>query len=118
MTKKKSKIKRTIKQIKRDFNIVIGSILFVLLIGSAFAIDWLFGIFFVVGFVISILNKTLEHKPLIPILIFVGGLIIRIALFLFVPRILEAGSWADLIIAAVMLLIVLIIGFNIRRGEV
>jgi hypothetical protein len=118
MTKKKSKIKKTLKQLKKDFNIIIGTIIFVLLIGVAFTIDWLFGIFFVVGFILSILNKTLEHKPLIPILIFVGGLIIRIALFFFVPRILEAGSWADLIIAAVMLLIVLFIGFSIRRGKV
>lgn len=112
------KRKSLTKVLRRDFNILIGTVLFVMLIGIAFAIDWLFGIFFVAGFVLSILNKTLEHKPLIPILIFVGGIIIRTSLFLFVPRIIEAGSWADLIIAVVMLLIVLFIGFSIRRGKV
>ena len=113
---KKRKI--TKKAIKKDFNLLIGSILFILLIGSAFAIDWIFGVVFVAGFILSILNKTLERKPLIPILIFVGGLIIRTALFLFVPRILEAQTWASLGIAVIALLMVLFVGFSIRRGKV
>ncbi len=113
---KKKKI--TKKIIKRDFNLLIGSLIFILLIGSAFAIDWIFGVFFILGFVISILNKTLERRPLVPVLIFVGGLIIRIALFLFVPKILEAESLVSLIIAIVALLIVLFIGFRIKWGKV
>jgi hypothetical protein len=113
---KKRKINK--KEIKKDFNLLIGSIIFILLIGSAFAIDWIFGIFFVGGFILSVLNKTLERRPLIPILIFVGGLIIRISLFLFIPRIIEAESWVNLGIAVIMLLIVLFIGFSVRRGKV
>ena len=113
---KKRKI--TKKVIKKDFNLLVGSIVFILLIGSAFAIDWIFGIVFVIGFAISIWNKTLERKPLVPLLIFIGGLIIRIALFFFVPRILEAKTWVDLGIAVVILLVVLLVGFRIRIGKV
>jgi len=115
---KKRKIKKTIKQIKKDLNLLIGSVIFILLIGIAFAIDWIFGVFFVGGFILSILNKTLEHKPLIPLLIFVGGIIIRIALLWFVPRRLGAESWVSLGIAVVALLIILFIGFSVRRGKV
>ncbi len=113
---KKRKI--TKKKIKKDFNLLVGSIVFILLIGSAFAIDWIFGIVFVGGFILSVLNKTLEHKPLIPLLIFIGGIIIRIALLLFVPKILGAESWVSLGIAVIALLIILFIGFNIRRGKI
>jgi hypothetical protein len=115
---KKRKIKKKIKKVKRDLNLLIGSIIFILLIGSSFAVDWIFGVFFIAGFILSILNKTLERKPLIPILIFVGGIIIRIALFLFIPRIFESNNFVDLIIAVVALLIILLIGFSIRRGKV
>ena len=112
------KRKVTKKKIKKDVNLLLGSIVFILLIGSAFAIDWLFGIVFVIGFAISIWNKTLEKKPFIPLLIFIGGLIVRIALFLFIPRILNAQTWVDLGIALVVFLIILIVGFRIRQGKV
>ena len=112
---KKRKI--TKKAIKKDFNLLIGSLIFILLIGSAFAIDWIFGVFFIVGFVISILNKTLEHKPLIPILIFVGGLIIRVALML-VPGIIGGEEYIDVIVSVVIFLTLLVVGFSIRRGKI
>lgn len=115
MKKRKRKLS---KGLKKDLNLILGSIVFILLIGSAFAIDWIFGIIFVVGFILSILNKTLEKKPFIPILIFIGGLVIRISLFLFIPRIFEAKTWVDLGIAVVVFLIVLIVGFRIRIGKV
>jgi hypothetical protein len=110
--------KKRIKRIKKDFNILLGSILFALLIGSAFAIDWIFGMVFIVGFIISILNKTLEKKPFIPILIFVGGLIIRIALFITLPRALEAKEYWNFLIGIILFVVILIVGWKIQRGKV
>jgi hypothetical protein len=110
--------KKKFKSIKKDFNIILGSALFILLIGSAFAIDWLFGVFFIIGFTISILNKTLEKKPLIPILIFIGGLIVRVALFIVLPRVLESKDYWSLGIAGILFAILLIIGWKIQRGKV
>lgn len=115
---KKRKSKKRLKKIKKDLNLAIGSILFVLLIGSAFAVDWIFGMVFVVGFAISIYNKTLEKKPLIPIFLFLGGLIIRIALFLFIPRILGAENYFNLGIAIILFVVILFIGFRIKKGRI
>ncbi len=110
--------KKRFKKIKKDFNIIIGSFLFVLLIGSAFAIDWIFGAVFVVGFIISIVNQTLEKKPFLPILIFIGGLIIRLALFVALPRTLEAKDYWNFLIGGVLFIIILVIGWRLQRGKV
>ena len=110
--------KKRLKRVKKDFNIIIGSILFILLIGSAFAIDWVFGAVFILGFILSISNKTLERKPFVPILVFVGGLIVRIALFMVLPKVFEAENYFNFGIAIVLFVIILIVGWKIQRGKV
>ncbi len=106
------------KKIKKDFNIIFGTIIFVLLIGSAFTIDWIFGVGFVIGFFISVWNKILEKNFLIPVFIFIGALIIRYALFVSLPKILNAQDYFSLGISLVLFLLILIVGWKVKRGKV
>ena len=68
------------KKTKQTFNILFNAIVFFFLIGSAFAISYIFGLFFVLGFVIILYNKDIRKKPWKMILLFVGGLVTRLAL--------------------------------------
>ena len=104
------------QKLKKNFNILFGSFIFILLIGSAFAVDFIFGILFVIGFGISTYTKVLEKKPLISILLFIGGLIVRIG-FSFIPSILEAKTAVDLRISIVFLIVLIITGVKIQRGK-
>ncbi len=108
--------RRKKSETRKKFNLVFGTIIFILLIGSAFAIDLIFGAGFIIGFVLSIYNKVLEKKPFIPIFLFVGALIIRYSL-IFIPDILEANTFIDLGISLVLFLIVLVVGWRIRKGK-
>jgi len=110
MAKKKSKI-------KKDFNIIFGTIIFVLLIGSAFAIDWIFGVGFIIGFFLSVWNKLLEKNFLIPVFIFVGALVIRYALFVLLPNVLNANNYFSLGISLILFLLILIIGWRVQKGK-
>ena len=107
--------KKSFKKLKKGFNILLGTLAFVILIGSAFAIETLFGIMFIVGFALSIYNKTLERKPLIPIFIFLGGIVIRISL-LFIPSILESKTDFDLGLSMFLFAILIFAGFKIKKG--
>ncbi len=92
--------------------------IFVLLIGSAFSVSLIFGLAFSIGFMLSLYNKSLERKPFLPLLLFLGGLIIRTALILFVPSIFEAKTYLDLLISVFILLIILRLGWRIRKGKI
>ena len=91
-------------------------IFFILLIGSAFAISALFGLFFVIGFLISIYKGDLKKKPLKPIAIFVGALIIRFALDRFLAPVLESETIIDLWVAAFIFLFVFLIGWKVKKS--
>ena len=114
MKKRKSK---KFKSLKRNFNIIVGTIIFILLIGTAFSIDWIFGVGFIISFLLSVYNKILEKNFLIPIFIFIGILIIRYAIFLFLPSILNAQNYFSLGISLVLFLIILIVGWRIKKGN-
>lgn len=107
--------KKSFRRLKKGFNILLGTLAFVILIGSAFAIENLFGIMFIIGFALSIYNKTLERKPSIPIFIFLGGIIIRISLS-FIPSILESKTYFDLGISLFLFAILIFAGFRIKKG--
>ena len=51
-------IKKTKPKVKRFMNILIGLAIFVILISTAFELSFLFGLFFVLGFALSIYNGT------------------------------------------------------------
>jgi hypothetical protein len=113
----KKKVSKKIKKLKNNFNLVAGTIIFVLLIGSAFAIDWIFGIGFIFGFLVSIYNGILEKKPLIPIFLFAGALIIRYALVFMLSPIFEAGDIISLLISIFLFLIIIFMGYRLRKGK-
>src|SRR3989338_766110 len=113
---KKNQSKNTRKKLKRKVSALIGTILFILLIGSAWGIDWIFGLGFLIGFAIAVYNKTLGKKPLLPVFLFLGGLIIRFAITLFFPMVIEAESYASLAISLILLIILIIFGIKIRKG--
>ena len=105
------------KRKKKNINIILGTIIFILLIGSAFSIDWIFGAGFVVSFLLSVYNKVLEKNFLIPFFIFVGIIIIRYSLFILLPPVLGAQDYLSLGISSVLFLIVLIFGWKIKKGK-
>lgn len=101
---------------KKVRNVILALIFFILLIGSAFAISTLFGLFFVTGFLISVYKGDLKKKPLKPIAIFVGALITRFALDRFLVPVLESETIIDLGVAAFIFLFVFLIGWKVRKS--
>lgn len=114
---KRKKKSKKFKSFNKNFNVILGTIIFVLLIGTAFSIDWIFGAGFVFAFFLSVWNKVLEKNFLIPVFIFIGALIIRYALFVSLPRVLNAQDFISLGISLVLFLLILIIGWRIRKGK-
>ena len=94
----------------------MGTIIFILLIGSAFALGWIFGVGFVISFILANINKVIEKKPLIPIFLFIGALIMRYALFALLPPILNSAGYFDLGISLILFLMILILGYKFKKG--
>lgn len=105
------------RKFRKRLNTILGTIIFVLLISSAFTVDWIFGIGFVVSFILAFYNKALQRNFLIPVFIFIGALIIRYALFVVLPDVLSAQDYFSLGISVILFLIILIIGFRIKKGK-
>ncbi|MFH1503487.1 MAG: hypothetical protein ABIE36_02430 [Candidatus Diapherotrites archaeon] len=118
MKKKKLRKKRWFKKLKNNFNLITGIMIFILLIGSAFSVSLIFGIAFFLGFIFSVYNKSLEKRPFLPLMLFLGGLIIRTAFIWFFPPIFEFKTYLDLGLSVAIFLIILLIGFKIKKGEV
>lgn len=105
------------KQIKQTVVILFNIIIFVTLNSFAFALSPLFGLLFVLGFIISIYNKDIRRKPWKTSVIFLGGLITRFALgnFLSVFQNSEHKFTLDFAVAVVMLALVFIAGWKLKR---
>lgn len=118
--KKKSRLKKLkIKlkpKIKRFVSIFIGLIFFLLLIGYAFSMSILFGVAFVVAFALSIYNEDLIKKPWKPIAIFIGALLVRLALQQYLDPVLTSKTFIDLSVSALIFLSILIFGWKIKRS--
>ena len=114
--KVKSFKRKTKPKVKRFVNILVGVILFVILIGTAFKTSIIFGAAFVVGFTLSIYNGDLKKKPWKPIAIFTGALIVRIALNEFFNPVLTARTLMDLTVSALIFISILIFGWKIKRS--
>jgi hypothetical protein len=117
MKRKRKRKNKKFKSFNKNFNVIFGTIIFVLLIGSAFAIDWIFGVGFIVGFFLAVWNKVIEKNFLIPFFIFIGALIIRYGLFVALPRVLNAQDFISLGISLILFLLILFIGWRIRKGK-
>ncbi|MGY4884912.1 MAG: hypothetical protein ACP5NZ_05015 [Nanobdellota archaeon] len=113
----KKPIKNSGTKLKRKVSVLIGTILFLMLIGTAWGIDWIFGVGFVIGFVVAVYNKTLHKRPLLPIFIFLGGLIIRLAIGLIFPLVLESENYLSLGISLILLITLIIFGVKIKKGK-
>ena len=84
--------------------------------GSAFTISTLFGIMFVVAFALSIYNGDLKRKPWKPIAIFIGALLVRIALNQYLDPVLASKTMMDLIVSALIFLSILVFGWRIKKS--
>lgn len=118
MEKKKLKKNRWFKKLKKNFNLLTGIMIFLLLIGSAFIVSPIFGIGFFIGFIFSVYNKSLERKPFLPLMLFIGGWIIRTALIWFLPSIFEFKNYLDLGLSLGIFFIIFAIGIRIQKGKI
>lgn len=105
------------KRLRKNFNLITGIMIFILLIGSAFSVSWIFGMGFFLGFVFSVYNRTLDKKPFLPLMLFLGGLIIRTALIWALPSMLEAKNYLDFFLALIIFLVIFLIGNKVRKGR-
>jgi hypothetical protein len=116
LSKAKTRRKK-LRSFNKNLNLIFGTIIFVSIISFAFALDWIFGVGYIIGFLLAVYNKILEKNFLIPIFIFVGALVIRYALFVLLPPIINAKDYFSLGISLVLFLIILFIGWRIRKGK-
>ncbi|MDZ4226821.1 MAG: hypothetical protein U1B79_01810 [Candidatus Pacearchaeota archaeon] len=120
MKRKKSKLKilkRKFKpKVKKFVNILLGVVLFAAMIGSAFSVSVLFGAAFIVAFALAIYTEELKHKPWKPIALFVGALLVRLALEQYADPLLTSKTFLDLIVSAVIFLSILIFGWKIKKS--
>ena len=103
------------KKIKNILNIIAGVLIFLLLIGSAFAVSFIFGMFFVVGFALAIYKGDLKKKPLKPAAIFLGALVVRVALFES-QKIFASETLPDLIVSVLMFIAIFLLGWKIKKS--
>jgi len=109
-------VKKTKPKVKKFGNILFGLTVFIILVGTAFSLSFLFGVFFVVAFALSIYGGDLTEKPYKPLAIFVGALIIRIALEQFFEPVLAAKTIMDLAVSALIFLSIIIFGWKIKKS--
>ena len=118
--KKKSRLKefkrKTKPKVKKFFSILLGLVFFLLLIGSAFAISNLFGAAFIVAFALSIYNGDLKRKPWKPIAIFIGALLVRLALNQYLNPVIASETFMDLVVSALIFISILVFGWKIKKS--
>ena len=117
MKKRLKELKRKVKpKAKKFFSILLGLVFFLLLIGSAFSISTLFGSAFIIAFALSIYNGDLKKKPWKPIAIFIGALLVRLALQQYLDPVLTSTTLMDLSVSALIFLAILVFGWKIKKS--
>ena len=112
----KDYIRKTKPKAKKFWNILFSLIIFIILIGTAFSLSFLFGVFFVIGFALSIYNGDLKTKPWKPITIFIGALLVRIGIDQFFEPVLAAKTLMDLAVSALIFVAIIIFGWKIKKS--
>ena len=107
--------KEDIEKPKVNFNLITGIMIFILLIGASFSMSVVFGIAFFLSFIISFYNKTLQKKPFLPMILFLSALLVRTSIIWFLPDFFESKIYLDLIISLIVLIIIFLISFKIRK---
>src|SRR3990172_9500499 len=108
--------RKTKPKAKKFLSILLGLIFFLLLIGYAFSISELFGVAFVVAFALSIYNGDLKRKPWKPIAIFIGALLVRLALQQYLDPVLTSTTVMDLSVSALIFFSILVFGWRIKKS--
>lgn len=117
MAKSFKELKREYKPKARKFgNILLGLVFFVVLVGAAFKLSFLFGAAFVVAFALAIYSGELKHKPWKPIAVFIGALLVRIALEEYFQPVLKAQTIMDLAVSALVFAGILFFGWKIKKS--
>lgn len=96
--------------------VVIGIIIFIALIGSAFQVGLLFGIIFLIGGIYAIISKQIFERPAVAVSLFAGGLITRVALTELLLPIFKTKTILDLVIAIFLFLFVYLIGRDVKNS--
>ena len=112
----KERIRKTKPKFKKSMNIFLGVVIFVALIGSAFAISILFGVAFIMAFSLAVYAGELKKKPWKPMAIFVGALIIRFALKQYLDPVLASKTFLDLAVSVLIFLAILVVGWKIKKS--
>jgi len=102
------------KKTKQTLTTVLNIFLFIVLSGSAFAVSEIFGLLFVLGFVISIYNKDVKRKPGKTFLIFLGGLLTRFALGRALTELPNYSITLDFAVAILMVVFIFLLGWKIK----
>ena len=105
-----------LKRKKQLGAIFLNTIIFAALISSAFALSFIFGVLFVFGFAISIYNDDIKKKPWKITLLFIGGLITRLALGELLSTVSNIEITLDFAIATIMFILIFIVGWKIKRS--
>ncbi|GIU68627.1 MAG: hypothetical protein KatS3mg001_477 [Candidatus Pacearchaeota archaeon] len=101
---------------REDFNILISIFLFLSLIFFAFLISFWFGIFFVFGFIFYLYTGKIKKNPYKPVLIFIGGLIIRFSLEKFLIVLPRYSFTLDFLVALLIFIFLFLLGWKIKRA--
>ncbi len=108
--------RKTKPKFKKSLNIFLGVVIFVALIGSAFAISILFGVAFIIAFSLAVYTGELKKKPWKPMAIFIGAVLIRLALKQYLDPVLASKTLLDLAVSALIFLSILIFGWKIKKS--
>lgn len=101
---------------KKSWATLLAAIILLLLVGIAFKISLLFGVFYLAGGAYTLIQRGVR-KPLMPLLWLLGGIVIHIALSQFLVPIFDSETLVDLIIALVVFLLVFLVGHKIKKGK-
>lgn len=104
-------------KVKKLFNSIIAIIIFLILIGSAFAVSILFGLVYIFGFAYEVYTGRITRRPLVAIALFIGGLIIRIAMQYLLQPVFVAQTTIDLVMATVLFIGLFFLGYKIKKGK-
>ena len=112
----KERIRKTKPKFKKSMNIFLGVVIFVALIGSAFAISILFSVAFIIAFSLAVYTGELKKKPWKPMAIFIGAVLIRFALKQYLDPVLASKTLLDLAVSALIFLSILVVGWRIKKS--
>ena len=96
---------------------IIGLLVFIALIGTAFNESILFGIIFVLGGLYALYTGEFVKNPALPVGLFAGGLITRIATTEHFLPIFKSETLFDLVIEIFIFAFIYLVGHGMKKGN-